>query len=113
MSHFAELDLDNTVLRVIVGNDKKADEGLSWIEQNLGGTWIQTSYNGRIRKNFAGVGYKYDEVLDAFIPPKPFESWTLNEETCLWEAPVAMPLDGKDYYWDELTTGWLEVIGEN
>lgn len=88
MAHWAELDENNKVLRVTVGdnNDPAGDEGYSWLINNLGGTWIKTSYNANIRKNFAGIGYIYDEVRDAFIPPKPTEgNWILNENTCLWE----------------------------
>lgn len=88
MAHWAEIDSNNIVLRVTVGdnNDPAGDEGYSWLIENLGGRWIKTSYNGNIRKNFAGIGYTYDEARDAFIPPKPEEGdWVLNEETCLWE----------------------------
>lgn len=88
MAHWAELDDNNVVLRVTVGdnNDPAGDEGYSWLLENLGGRWVQTSYNGTIRKNFAGIGFYYDETRDAFIPPKPEEgNWILNEETCLWE----------------------------
>jgi hypothetical protein len=70
---------------------------------------VQTSYNGKIRKNYAGVGYKYDSQRDAFIPPQPYPSWTLVEETCQWTAPVLYPADGKQYGWDEATTNWIEV----
>lgn len=122
MAHWAEIDADNIVLRVLVGdnNDPAGDEGYSWLVNNLGGTWIQTSYNTLagvhkeggvpLRKNYAGVGYKYDESLDAFIPPKPYASWLLNEETCQWEAPVARPAGL--YYWDESVVNWVEVQGE-
>lgn len=88
MAHWAEIDENNVVLRVTVGdnNDPAGDEGYQWLLDNLGGTWIKTSYNATIRKNFAGVGYTYDPVRDAFIPPKPEEgNWILNEDTCLWE----------------------------
>lgn len=112
MSHFAELDENNVVLRVLVGDNNVPNEGYDWFVENLGGTWVKTSYNGNIRKNFAGIGYTYDEDRDAFIPPKPFESWTLNEDTCLWEAPVAYPEDGKMYIWDEDTTSWTEITEE-
>lgn len=91
MAHWAELDENNTVLRVTVGdnNDPAGDEGYQWLLDNLGGTWIKTSYNGNIRKNYAGVGFNYDPVRDAFIPPKPEEGeWALNEDTCKWEAAV-------------------------
>lgn len=110
MSHFAELDENNVVLRVLVGDNNLPNEGYDWFVENLGGRWVQTSYNGTIRKNFAGIGYTYDEALDAFIPPKPFESWTLNENTCLWQAPVSYPQDGRYYTWDEETLAWVEVL---
>lgn len=110
MSHFAEIDENNIVTRVLVGDNNMPNEGYDWFVENLGGTWIKTSYNGSIRKNFAGIGYTYDEQLDAFIPPKPFESWSLNEETCLWQAPIPYPNDGKDYYWDEQSSSWKEVL---
>lgn len=90
MAHWAELDDNNVVLRVTVGdnNDPNGDEGYKWLIDNLGGTWIKTSYNGNIRKNFARIGYTYDEVRDAFIPPKPEgDDWILNEDTYLWELP--------------------------
>jgi hypothetical protein len=88
MSHWAEIDETNVVLRVTVGdnNDPAGDEGYQWLVDNLGGTWIKTSYNGTIRKNFAGVGFLYDPIRDAFIPPMPDEgNWVLNENTCQWE----------------------------
>jgi len=109
MSHWAELDSDNKVIRVTVGDNNEADEGYQWLIDNLGGTWIKTSYNGNIRFNFAGIGYSYDEVRDAFIAPKPFESWVLDEDTCRWEAPVPYPNDGKMYGWDETNQEWIEV----
>jgi len=87
MSHWAEIDDNNIVLRVLVGdnNDSNNDEGYKWLIDNLGGTWIQTSYNKKIRKNYAGIGFSYDKNLDAFIPPKPEQgNWTLDEVTCLW-----------------------------
>jgi hypothetical protein len=111
MAHFAELDETNTVIRVLVtdNNDPNGDEGYQWLVSNLGGTWVKTSYNGNIRKNYAGIGYTYDEALDAFVPPKPFASWILNEETALWEAPVAYPADGILYTWDEEGQAWQIV----
>lgn len=113
MAHWAEIDYKNIVVRVLVtdNNDPAGDEGYSWLIENLGGTWIKTSYNGNIRKNFAGVGYTYDEQRDAFIPPKPYESWILNEETCLWEAPTSRPQDGGIYNWNEDTQSW-DAISE-
>jgi hypothetical protein len=90
MAHWAEVDENNIVIQVVVGDneDPAGDEGYQWLVDNLGGTWIQTSYNGNIRKNFAGIGFTYDVARDAFIPPKPEEdNWVLNEDTCQWEIP--------------------------
>jgi hypothetical protein len=89
MSHFAELDKNNKVIRVTVGdnNDPAGDEGYQWLLDNLGGTWVKTSYNGTIRKNFAGIGYSYDEQRDAFIPPEPINNLGLDETTCQWIVP--------------------------
>jgi len=122
MAHWAELDGDNVVLRVLVGSNSDPDEGYQWLIDNLGGTWVKTSYNTQggvhslggtpLRKNYAGIGYTYDSVRDAFIPPKPFNSWVLNESSCLWEAPVPYPTDGKMYTWDEASTSWVEVVAE-
>jgi hypothetical protein len=109
MSHFAELDDDNIVLRVLVGDNNMPNEGYDWFVENLGGRWVQTSYNGSIRKNFAGIGFTYDEERDAFIAPKPFESWSLNEVTCRWQSPTPYPQDGRLYIWDEDTLTWIEV----
>jgi hypothetical protein len=109
MAHWAEVDENNTVLRVLVGDNNEIDEGYQWLLDNLGGTWIKTSYNGNIRKNYAGIGFHFDEELDAFIAPKPFNSWVLNEETCQWESPVIHPDDGKIYTWNESTLSWDEV----
>ena len=109
MSHFAELDENNVVLRVVVGNNAYPREGYDWIVDNLGGRWVQTSYNATIRKNFAGVGFTYDEDRDAFIAPQPYASWVLDEETCRWEAPTPYPTDGKLYEWDEESLSWVEV----
>jgi hypothetical protein len=120
MAHWAEIDSDNIVTRVLVVADDKED-GQKFLAEDLGlgGTWKKTSYNtvGGVhtlggtpyRKNFAGIGYKFDAAKDAFIPAKPFTSWTLNETTCLWEAPTPMPTDDKRYMWDEPTTSWKEV----
>ena len=110
MAHWAEIDENNQVIRVLVGdnNDPAGDEGYQWLIDNLGGTWIKTSYNSTIRKNFAGIGFTYDEVRDAFIPIKPFESWVLDEETCQWKAPIEYPLDNKTYIWDEEEINWIE-----
>ena len=86
MSHFAEVDKNNIVLRVLVGNNKDLNEGLDWLNENLGGTWIKTSYNGKIRKNFAGIGYIYDNERDAFIAPQCHADCPLDEETCRWDC---------------------------
>jgi hypothetical protein len=109
MSHFAELDENNIVTRVLVGNNDFPNEGYDWFLETFGGRWVQTSYNATIRKNFAGEGFTYDEDRDAFIPPKTFESWVLNEETCQWDPPVEYPQDGKIYKWNEEITNWEEV----
>jgi hypothetical protein len=108
MSHWAELNEENMVTRVIVGDneDPNGDEGYQWIVDNLGGTWIKTSYNGSIRKNYAGSGFTYNSELDAFIPPKTFSSWILNEETCQWEAPIAKPEGDGVYIWNEENIQW-------
>lgn len=106
MSHFAEINDDNIVTRVLVGNSNLPEEGKQWFENNLGGRWVQTSYNGTIRKNFAGAGYTYNEGLDAFVPPKPYASWQLNEESCLWEAPTQRPDDEFYYKWNETELSW-------
>jgi len=111
MSHFAKVE-NGEVTQVIVAEQDVIDSGL------FGDGWIQTSYNtcggqhpeGRpLRKNFAGIGFSYDAILDAFIPSKPYPSWKLNETTCLWYAPVDKPTDGKQYAWDEQTTTWIEI----
>ena len=109
MAHWAELDSNNKVIRVTVGDNNSADEGYSWLINNLGGTWIQTSYNGKIRYNFAGVGYTYDSIADAFIEPQPYPSWILDTTTYRWEAPVPYPTDGKMYDWDELNLSWVSA----
>ena len=111
MAHFAEIDENNIVLRVLVtdNNDPNGDEGHQWLAENLGGTWVKTSYNGNIRKNFAGVGFTYDESLDAFIPEKPHASWLLDEDTCDWVAPVPYPSDELTYSWDEDSLSWQLV----
>ena len=111
MAHFAKLGVGNLIEQVIVvSNDIATTEqaGVDFLNNlyNTRDVWKQTSYNGNIRKNFAGIGYTYDQTRDAFIPPKPFNSWVLNETTCLWEAPVAYPDDGEKYTWNEKTTTW-------
>lgn len=125
MAHWAELDENNIVTRVLVGdnNDPVGDEGYQWLIDNLGGNWVKTSYNTHagvhslggtpLRKNYAGPGFLYDSVRDAFIPPKPFESWILNEDTCLWDPPTPYPTDGERYNWIEEDLNWqLVSIGE-
>jgi hypothetical protein len=118
MAHFAELDSSNIVTRVlVVSNDDITDEagqeqetlGVSFLQQLFGADtrWVQTSYNGNIRQKYAGIGDAYDEARDAFIPPQPFASWALNEDTCLWEAPTPYPTDGEMYAWDEDTQQWV------
>jgi hypothetical protein len=117
MAHFAKLDQNNVVLEVhsVNNNDLLQDgvesetKGIQFLVDWSGGytNWKQTSYNGNIRKNYAGIGYTYDAQRDAFIPPQPFPSWGLNESTCLWDAPTPMPNDGQRYYWDEATTSWV------
>ena len=114
MAHFAHIK-DGIVTQVIVIDQETLNTG-NWGNPS---EWVQTSYNtqggqhpeGRpLRKNFAGIGYSYDATRDAFVPPKPFASWLLNEDTCLWGSPVPMPTDGKMYTWDEETTSWVEVV---
>jgi len=111
MAHFAELDADSIVVHVLVVPNEQENRGHDYLatDLGLGGTWVQTSYNATIRKNYAGIGYTFDSGRDAFIPPKPFASWVLNEATCNWDAPVARPEDDKMYSWDEATTSWIEV----
>jgi hypothetical protein len=125
MSHFAKVN-NGIVEQVIVAEPEFFD---TFVDSSPG-QWIQTSYNTRggvhynpetgepdggeaLRKNYAGIGFTYDQTRDAFIPPQPYASWTLNEDSCLWEAPVAIPDDGKRYTWDEDTTAWVEVIEES
>ena len=113
MAHWAELDDDNIVLRVLVtdNNDQNGDEGYRWLVDNLDGHWVKTSYNARIRKNFAGRGYFFDEERDAFIPPQPFPSWLLDEDTCRWEPPIPVPAEGGPYVWNEDSVDWIEING--
>ena len=123
MAYFANVNDDGVVQTVIVA------ESADWCENALGGIWVQTSYNTRggvhytdgvpsedqtkaLRKNYAGIGYTYDEARDAFIPPKPFDSWVLDEDTCLWVAPVAYPEDGGQYTWNEELQEWTAVENE-
>lgn len=124
IAHYAEIDNSGTVLRVLVVSDEQDARGQEFLADDLGlgGTWKKTSYNTQggvhtlggtpFRKNYAGVGYTYDAGRDAFIPPKPFASWTLNETTCLWDAPVAYPNDGKMYTWNEDNLSWDEVTND-
>ena len=111
MAHFAKLGVGNIVEQVIVvSNDIAISEqaGVDFINKlyNTRDVWKQTSYNNNIRKNYAGIGFKYDQTRDAFIAPKPFNSWILNEDTCRWNAPVAMPIDENKYTWNESTLTW-------
>lgn len=111
MAHYAFLDENNIVTQVIVGVDEnEVRNGISDWEQyyseKQGQKCVRTSYNGNIRKNYAAIGDTYDEARDAFIPPKPYESWVLDEETCLWEAPVPHPEDDKLYSWNEDAQSW-------
>ena len=119
MADFAEIDSDNTVIRVCVGDEAV---GISWFQEHLGGTWLESdrnSYRGihfgangepdnlpSLRKNFASVGDTYDSTRDAFISPQPFQSWILNESTCAWEAPTPYPTDGRIYQWVETDLNW-------
>jgi hypothetical protein len=105
MSHFAEIDKNGVVVRVIVAEMNFINSGVVGDSFN----WVQTSYNNNFRKNYAGVGYTYDKTRDAFIGPQPYPSSVLNEETCVWESPIAMPDDDKRYDWDEDTTSWKEI----
>lgn len=115
MAHFAKV-VDGIVSQVIVAEP----EFFNTFVDSSPGAWIQTSYNTHggvhanggtpLRKNYAGIGYSYDAGRDAFIPPKPYPSWTLNDTTCLWDAPVAYPTDGKLYSWDEANSNWVEVV---
>lgn len=121
MAHFAELDANNVVLRVVViGNSDTSDAngvekeyiGAAFCERLFGGTWKQTSYNGTFRKNYAGIGYTYDSTRDAFLPPKPFPSWILDEDKCVWLPPVSKPEDESmeiQYQWDESTGSWVRI----
>lgn len=117
MSHFAKVE-NGIVTQVIVVEQDVIDTGLFGDPSQ----WVQTSYNTRggvhitggtpLRKNYAGIGFTYDATRDAFIPPKPFPSWVLNETTCLWDAPVAIPTDGKIYDWNEEIVNWAEVVSQ-
>lgn len=134
MAHFAEIDENNIVLRVLVVDNEQEDRGQEFLAEDLdlGGIWKKTSYNTRggiyydpntnqpsadqtkaYRKNYAGVGFTFDETRNAFIPPKPFNSWILNEESCLWEAPIPMPENGGPWTWNEEILNWQEVVIED
>jgi len=116
MAHFAELDANNVVLRVIVVDNKDTSDvngvekeyiGAAFCEKLFGGTWKQTSYNGNFRKNYAGIGYSYlPAPIDGFAPPRPYESWNLDPDVCQWVAPVPMPTDGQMYSWNETAQTW-------
>ena len=117
MAHFAQLSDNNVVTSVIVVNNtelmdggaESESKGVAFCQALFGGRWIQTSYNARFRKHFAGIGFRYDTQRDAFIPPQPFASWTLDNNTCEWVAPVPHPSDGKAYVWQEDGLRWSEV----
>lgn len=119
MAHFAQLDQDNIVLQVIVVNNsdtmvgRKESEakGIAFCQSLFGPDtrWVQTSYSGKTRERYAGVGYSYNQELDAFIPPQPYPSWALDAETCDWAAPIPMPNDGLMYTWDEPNQSWVKV----
>ena len=120
MAHFARIDENNIVDLVITVDNKNLLNNDGVEDENVGivflkglyvedYTWVQTSYNNNMRKNYAGMGYTYDESRDAFIEPKPYDSWVLNEETCKYDPPISAPLDGKMYDWNEDTTSWDEV----
>ena len=117
MAYFAKLGTGNIVENVISINNSVITDANGVEQEQLGNdfinklyntrdVWKQTSYNNNFRKNYAGIGYQYDQQRDAFIPPKPFNSWVLNEDTCLWNAPVAMPIDENKYTWNESTLTW-------
>ena len=116
MAHFAKIENNVVTQVIVVANKDTADAngvekeyiGAAFCEKLFGGTWKQTSYNGTIRKNYAGIGYTYNADIDAFVPPKPVPSWVLNNETAQWEAPVPMP-EGGMYSWDEDTGSWIEM----
>tara|TARA_R110000796_G_C14269825_1_gene401112 strand:+ start:106 stop:474 length:369 start_codon:yes stop_codon:yes gene_type:complete len=122
MAHFAKINIDSIVEQVIVVNNEiilKADgteselKGKRFLNSIFGSAnWAQTFYNGSIRKNYAGIGYFYDSTRDAFITPKPYNSWILNEQTCVWDSPIDYPNDGKMYKWNEEIINWEEVIKE-
>ena len=120
MAHFAKLNSENIVIHVSFVDNwncvdsnsiEKEEIGIAYLKSVHGDdtNWKQTSYNSRIRKNYAGIGYTYDRTKDAFIPPQPFASWILNETTCLWDSPTPYPTDNKKYLWNESTKAWEQV----
>lgn len=118
MAHFAEIDGDNVVTQVIVVNNaelldngvESEAKGIAFLKSLFGhDRWVQTSYHGNIRKNYAGVGFTYDAARDAFVAPKPFASWLLDETTCRWVPPLPYPDDGQSYRWDEGTKSWVPI----
>lgn len=118
-AHFVRLENNVVVQGIVVSDKDTADEhgvekeeiGIAFCSNLLGGTWKQTSYNARIRKNYAGIGYTYDETLDAFVPPKPFASWVLDEDKAQWKAPVDYPTEEGRFSWNESTLTW-DLIAE-
>lgn len=121
MAHFAQLDENSTVVRVITVNNNELlvngieveDKGIAFCQSLFPGTvWKQTSYNKNFRKNYAGIGYTYDSLRDAFIAPKPYNSWVLDEETCDWTSPIPYPQDGNKYIWNEDTGNWVLINQE-
>lgn len=106
MAHWAEIDENNIVLRVTVGDNNSPDEGYQWLIDNLGGTWIKTSYNNNIRGVYAGIGYSYNSDEDIFVSPQPFPSWIRSGSS--WNPPTPMPEDDKRYIWDEESISWVE-----
>lgn len=118
MAHFAQLDNNNVVTQVIVVHNNELldngveseSKGIAFCQSLFGGNWKQTSYNNNIRKNYAGIGHTYDAARDAFIAPKPYASWVLDEDTCRWQAPVPYPNDNKKYYWNEEIGNWVEAV---
>ena len=112
MSHWAEIDNTNTVIRVLVGdnNDPAGDEGYQWLIDNLGGTWIKTSYNANIRGKYAGIGDSYNQEEDIFVSPQPYPSWTRSGS--VWNPPTPYPTDGKFYNWSEDDLTWREITND-
>lgn len=110
MAHFAKIDENNIVQEVLVVDNSQEHRGQEFLaeELGLGGRWIQTSYNGNFRKQYAGAGYYYDEIKDIFVAPQPFPSWILDENND-WKAPIAHPNDNNLYYWDEETLTWKNI----